>query len=167
MKTSMIALAVCSALLLWSCKPDAIKDYEAPDSAFKLANLSGTWKMSTLVQSDEDAVTKGFPYKTVDLTQAINAPQVKFTINMNGAAPGTFAIDHGTATKLFKSTSGNWMVDDQAKPSQMWFVNGTDTVKFVIQGYNNILQNKQMVLKRTRKLGVKAVSTYTYTFDKQ
>lgn len=167
MKIVTIVLAVCSTLLLWSCKPDAIKDYEAPASAFKLADLSGTWKMGSLMQSDEDAVTKGFPYKTVDLTQAVNASQVKFTINMNAAAPGTFAIDHGTGTKLFKSTTGNWLVDDQGKPSQMWFVNGTDTVKFVIQGYNNILQNKKLVLKRTRKLGTKAVSTYTYTFDKQ
>jgi Domain of unknown function (DUF5004) len=150
----------------WSCKPDAIKDYEAPSSSFKLADLSGTWQMTSLVQTDEDAKSKGFPYQTIDLTQAVNAPQIKFTINMNGANPGTFAINHGTGTKLFKSTSGNWQVDDASKPSQMRFINGTDTVKFTIQGYTNFVNGK-MELKRTRMLGTKTVSSYTYLFNKQ
>lgn len=166
MKTLMIMLVALSGITLWGCKPEAIKDFEAPSAAFKLSDVSGTWKMSNITQTDEDAITKGFPYKSVDVTDAVNATQVKFTINMNGSNPGTFAIDHGTAVKMFKSTAGNWVVDDVAKPSKIWFVNGTDTVKFTIQGYNNFL-NKKMVLKRTRMFGAKAVSTYTYSFDKQ
>jgi hypothetical protein len=166
MKTSIITLVAFCALVLWSCRPEAIKDYEPTTASFKVADLAGTWKCNNIMQRDEDAVTKGFPYKTVDLSSAVNAPQIKFTINMNGTNPGTFAIDHGTGLKLFKSTAGNWLVNDPTKPSQMWFVNGTDTVKFTIQGYNNFL-NRKMVLKRSRTLGAKTVSTYTYSFDKQ
>jgi Domain of unknown function (DUF5004) len=166
MKKIAITLVALCSLVLWSCKPEAIKDYEAPSSSFKVSDLSGTWKCNNIMQTDEDAVTKGFPYKSVDLTQAVNAAQIKFTINMNGSNPGTFAIDHGTALKVFKSTAGNWLVNNPSKPSQMWFANGTDTVKFTIEGYNNFA-NRKMVLKRPRLLGTKTVSTYTYSFDKQ
>jgi hypothetical protein len=166
MKRIFAILTAASVLALGACKPDAIKDYEAPASAFKVSDMSGTWKCSSLMQSDEDAARKGFPYQVVDLSSAVNAPQLRFTLNMNGSNPGTFAIDHGTGMKQFKSTSGNWLVNDPAKPSQVWLVNGTDTVKFNIQGYDNFAYRK-MVLKRIRNLSGKAVSTYTYSFDKQ
>jgi hypothetical protein len=165
MKKIFSFLAIAAVLGFAACKPDAIKEFEAPSTAFKIADLSGVWKMTSIMQTDEDAVRKGFPYQTLNLTQAVNASQVKFTINMNGANPGTFAIDHGTGTKLFKSTSGNWLVDNAAKPSQVWFANGTDTVKFTIQGYNNFVNGK-MELKRTRSLNGKALVSYTYSFTK-
>jgi hypothetical protein len=165
MKKILTFLSIAAVAGFSACKPEAIKDYEAPSSAFKLADLSGTWKMTGITQTDEDAARKGFPYKTLDLTTATNATQVKFTINMNGANPGTFAIDHGTGTKLFKSTAGNWLVDNAAKPSQVWFANAGDTVKFIIQGYDNFVNGK-MILKRNRTLSNKALVSYIYSFTK-
>jgi Domain of unknown function (DUF5004) len=166
MKKIFSILAIAAAAGFAACKPDAIKDYEAASSAFKVSDLSGTWRMTAISQTDEDATRKGFPYKTVDLTNVVNASQIKFTINMNGGNPGTFAIDHGTGAKLFKSTSGNWLVDNASKPSQMWFANAGDTVKFIIQGYDNFLNNR-MVLKRNRSLGGKTQVSYIYSFNKQ
>jgi hypothetical protein len=163
---NILTLILVMAVVLVSCKPESIKEYTPSNSEFKVADLSGTWKCTSIAQTDEDAVRKGFPYKALDLTSAANATQLKFTINMSGANPGQFVIDHGTGTKLFKNTAGNWLTNATNKPSQMWFVNGVDTVKFTIIDYNNFAQNK-MVLKRDRTYNGKVVSTYTYSFNKQ
>jgi hypothetical protein len=167
MKRIFFLLTAAWMLALAACRPEAVREYQNPDSAFKISDLSGTWKCFSLMQTDEDATRKGFPYKTVDLSAAVNAPQLKFTLNMNGSNPGTFAIDHGTGLRQFASTSGNWIINDPTRPSQVWLVNGADTVKFTIQGYSNILLNRKLVLKRVRNLADKSMSTYTYSFDKQ
>jgi Domain of unknown function (DUF5004) len=162
---NVLSILLLMAVAMVACKPEAIKDYEASNSNFKVSDLSGTWKCTSITQTDEDAVRKGFPYKALDVTNSINATQLKFIINMSGANPGQFTIDHGTGIKLFKSTAGNWLTNATNKPSQMWFVNNLDTVKFTIIDYNNFAQNK-MVLKRDRTFNGKVVSTYTYSFSK-
>ena len=68
MKTKNILQSLAlGAFLLGACKPDKIKDF-TPRTEGDVASLTGTWKGSSVLQRDNDAERKNFPYKSEDVT---------------------------------------------------------------------------------------------------
>jgi hypothetical protein len=164
MKKIVFALLVSAALYLAACKPESLKTYE-PNSAFSLTNLQGTWKLTKVTQKDEDAIRKGFPYKELDVTTALNQNLVTLTFNLNGAAPGGYVINYGTAAKLLKVGNGNWILDDINKPGRINLASGTDTAKLILGSYANLLNNKLILVQKKFFNGKEAI-TYNYEFSK-
>lgn len=160
MKKTFYGLLIVCILAIASCKPDSIKDFTT-NSAYNIANLQGVWKLSKAVQTDEDAKRKNFPNKTNDITNLFNLTDITVTL----AASGALTVDYGAAPALFNTTTGNWKLDNPAKPGNLWFINGTDTTKFVLGSYDN-LRNKKLVLKQTKYYGKVPMVGYDYEFSK-
>lgn len=153
-------------LLIASCRPDAAKSYEPSASSFSLNSIAGVWKGKSIMETDVTAATNGFPYQKLDVTGPINFTAMTLTLNVNNGAPTTFAINNGTSIPVFKINSGTWKVDDNAKPSLISLINGTDTVNLKLGSYSNILLNNLMDLQQSKYLGVKEMIRYNYQFTR-
>ena len=165
MKTKNIlqSLAI-GALLLSACKPEKIKDF-APRTEGDVASLTGTWKGASVLQRDNDAERKNFPYKSEDVTSVLEFNKVAITLNSANGQPTTFNINYGGAPPFFKLTSGNWKVDNATKVGKVSIYNGPDTVKFTVGSYLMVLDSK-LQLKQAKSLLGKEVITYEFNFSK-
>jgi len=153
-----------AAVALASCKPESIKDYE-PVKTGSVSSIAGVWTGSSAIQRDNDAERKNFPYKSMDITNAIEFNKVKLTLNANGDVPGNFTIDYAGAAPILGFTTGTWKVDNAEKVGTISLINGTDTVKMVLGSYN-LIANNSMLLRRTKTLLGKEAVTYEYNFRK-
>lgn len=164
MKKITIIAAFAGLMLFYACQPETLKEY-TPYSGFELANLQGTWKITRITQTDEDAKRKNFPYKTLDVTPYLDLSGITLTFNISGTQPSTFEANYGPAPKVFNLSSGTWMLDNVGKPGNLSLINGTDTTKFVLGSYN-LLPNNRLLLKQTKYLGTTPVISYEYEFSK-
>ena len=164
MKKITFIIAISGLLFFAACRPDPIKDYQ-PFSLVGLDAIQGQWKMTKVTQTDEDSKRKLFPYKTLDLTSALNLTDIRLTLNAASSLPTTFSINYGTAPQVFKISSGNWKLDDVNKPGILWLINGTDTTRFTLGAYSNLANNK-LVLKQVKSLSGTSMITYDYEFSK-
>ena len=149
-----------------SCKRDAFKEV-GNNADFKIDALGGTWSTSSVIQTDEDAIRKGFPFKTQDITSDFNLNQTKITLNLNGVNPGTFTISYGTAAKLLKHTSGNWALDNLQKPTKVYLISGVDSIKLKINNYTDLGQiPSRLGLKLLKSAYGKTQLGYDYSLTK-
>lgn len=160
-KYILAGFALVTAGLI-ACSPDAIKDY-VPVNNGSVTNITGTWNGVSVNQRDVSAENKNFPYKSMDITNALQFNNVKLTLN--GTSSGTFAFNYGAAPQFFKFSTGNWSVDNSEKVGKLYLVNGTDTMTMVLGSYNYLLQNK-MQLTQTKTLLGKPAIVYEFMFSK-
>jgi hypothetical protein len=167
MKKNIAIIVLAISALFASCRPEKIKPYESAGSNGDIASLATVWTGSSAMQTDNNAVNKNFPYKTLDISQALQIGQWKLTLNAAGNTPGVFTMEYGTAPSFFKFSSGNWKVDDAIKAGKVYLINdaGTDTLSFTLGSYQNLLNNKLVLTTQKFLLGKPAV-TYEYTFVK-
>lgn len=159
-----IGTLLLGVALLTACKPDAVKDYE-PVTSGNVKSIAGTWTGSSVLQRDNDAERKNFPYKSMDITSALEFNKVKITLLESNGQPTTFTIDHGTAPKIFRLTAGTWKVDDADKVGMISLINPGDTIKLVLGSYN-LLSESKMQLRQAKTLLGKDAVTYEYNFSK-
>ena len=152
----MIALA--------ACKPDNAKDY-VPVVTGNVKSVAGTWTGSSVLQRDNDAERKNFPYKSMDVTNVLEFNKVKLTLAESNGQPTTFNIDHGGAPQIFRLTSGTWKVDNTDKVGIISLINGTDTIKLTLGSYT-LLANNKMMVKQSKTLLGNEVITYEFNFSK-
>lgn len=166
-KKQIVIVLTFVAVSIWSCKPDAVKPYEALEvQSGSVQSIAGVWTGLNVMQTDNGAVNKNFPFKTEDVTQVLQASKWKLTLNASGSTPGTFAIDHGTGgVAFFPITSGTWRVDNATKVGTISLINGVDTVRLVVGSYNNLINNK-LALRQQRLLNGQPAITYDYQFSK-
>lgn len=166
--TSLIILA---GLGLASCRPESFKEVGTPSAV--VSSLAGTWKLTRVIQTDEDAKSKGFSYgpiniQQIDLTNVFPYTDFKLTLNADGSTPTTFTAAPGNAPKIIKLTSGNWLLDDPAYPKVITMANATDTAKITLGSYPS---GEAPVLKiRTERRDAstgKLLISYSYEFSKQ
>jgi hypothetical protein len=158
---SLLAVSVL-AVSVWSCRPDEIKEYSAVNNG-SATSLVGTWNGASVIQRDVGAENKNFPYKSQDITSALQFNTLKLTLN--GSTSGTFSINYGSAPQFFKFSSGNWTVDNVNKVGKLYLVNGVDSIVLDMGSYNYLLQNK-LQLKQTKFLLGKPAIIYEYLFTK-
>ena len=166
--TSLILLA---GVLVTSCRPENFKEIGTQSSV--VSSLAGTWKLTRVTQTDEDAKSKGFNYGPVniqqmDLTNVFPYTDFKLTLNANGNTPTTFTAVPGNAPKIIRLTSGNWLLDNPSYPKEITMANATDTAKITLGGYP---AGEAPVLKiRTERRDAstgKLLISYSYEFSKQ
>jgi hypothetical protein len=151
-------------LLLTACQPEKIKDF-VPRTEGNVASLSGQWKGVSVLQRDNDAERKNFPYKSEDVTSTLEFTKVKLTLNSANGQPGTFTIDYGGAPAFLKLISGSWKVDNVSKVGKLSLYNGSDTVNLTLGSYLSIAQSN-LQLKQAKTLLGKDVITYEFNFSK-
>lgn len=165
---------IAAVLAFASCQPVEHKELQAPKAV--LTSLEGTWKLVKATQVDEDAKTKGFPFRELDLTPLFAYSDFKLTLNMAAGAPTTFTTTPGNSPKIIRLTSGNWSVDNVDFPKDITLTSGAITEKVTLGGYP-VGPNNTLKLKVERKVLVpatpttpattKLLITYTYEFAKQ
>src|SRR6476661_828931 len=107
-----VCIAGSIALGMSSCHPD--NDYTLSAPADRLAQLSGTWKLQNVIQTDLIAKGNNFadpsrPEVSLisrDITEAAPFTDLAVTFQLNNALPGTFTINYGNAPKIFKVSTG-------------------------------------------------------------
>lgn len=155
-------LAIGGALI--ACQPEKIKDYE-PVTAGSVESVAGVWTGTSVLQRDNDAERKNFPYKAMDITSALEFNKVKLTLQHNAGQPTSFSVDHGGAPQIFRFTSGTWVVDDATKVGTIALVNAGDTIRLTLGSYN-LISNNRLLLKQVKTLLGKEVITYEFNFSK-
>lgn len=161
-KSFFSVLAITAVMA--ACTPEKIKDYEPVESG-NVKSIAGTWTGTSVLQRDNDAERKNFPYKSMDITNVLEFNKVKLTLNESNGQPAGFTIDHGTAPRIFKITTGTWKVDDASKVGVITLVNGTDSIRMILGNYNLVRDNK-MKLTQSKQLLGKDVITYEFNFSK-
>ena len=164
-------LIVLAGAWLTACRPESFKEVGTPAAA--VSSLVGTWKLSKVIQTDEDAKSKGFTYgqiniQQMDITNVFPYSDFKLTLNANGSTPTTFTAVPGNAPKIIKLTSGNWLLDDPAYPKVITMANATDTARITLGSYPAgeapVLKVRQE--RRDASTG-KLLISYSYEFTKQ
>ncbi len=153
------------AVIIHSCQP---KDYKEVGTAIStVSSLQGTWKLTKVTQTDEDAAKKGFPYQTMDLTKVFPYTDFKLILNTNGNMPTTFATTPGNSPKIIRLLSGNWTIDNPDYPKVLTLISGSDTAAVTLGAYpvgsNNTLKIK---LDKSDAVTGKLVLSYSYEFTK-
>lgn len=164
-------LIVLAGVWLTACRPEKFKEVGTPSAA--VSSLVGTWKLSKVIQTDEDAKSKGFTYgqiniQQMDLTNVFPYADFKLTLNANGSTPTTFTATPGNAPKIIKLTSGNWLLDDPAYPKVITMANATDTAKITLGSYpSGEMPVLKVRLERRDASTGKLLISYSYEFTKQ
>lgn len=157
--------------MLTACRPEKFKEVGALSPV--VASLAGTWKLTRVIQTDEDAKSKGFSYgpinvQQMDITNVFPYTDFKLTLNANGNTPTTFTTAPGNAPKIIPVASGNWLLDDPAYPKVLTMANATDTAKVTLGSYPS---GETPVLKirveRRNATTNKLLVSYSYEFTKQ
>lgn len=163
-KNKAVSIALAAMIALAACHPDEAKDY-IPVESGNVKSVAGTWTGSSVLQRDNDAERKNFPYKSMDITNVLEFNKVKLTLQESNGQPTTFTVDHGGAPQIFRLTSGTWKVDNTSKVGLISLINNNDTIKLTLGSYNLIANNK-LKLTQTKTLLGKDVITYEFNFSK-
>lgn len=152
--------------LLYSCSPEKYKEIGLPENV--VHNLSGTWKLTKVTQTDEDAARKGFPFTKTDLTTAFPYTDFILTLNFNGGVPGTFTTIQGSAPRIISVPSGNWKLDDPSYPKIITMYNNTDTANVTLGSYPTLSNPYlRIAVNRFDASSGKLLISYNYEFTKQ
>lgn len=152
------------AFIFLACQPESLKPIG--DRPNYMQQIPGSYKLSRVVQSDIKAVKNNYPYRTLDITHKFPYTDFELTMNVAAGATGTFTTKQGNAPTVIRLASGNWGVDNQDAPKQIFFANGTDSVKLEIGNYTS-LRNNQLTLRLVRTLDGKPVINYDFEFTKK
>ncbi|MBN9296953.1 MAG: DUF5004 domain-containing protein [Filimonas sp.] len=168
----LITMFVLAAVLLQACRPDSYKSVGTPVNA--LASLAGTWQITKVIQTDENAKNNGFNYgpiniQTMDLTSVFAYTDFKLTLNFTNGVPSTFTTTPGNSPKIIRLASGNWSVDNPSYPQVLTFANATDTARVTLGAYpvgSTTPVLKIAAQKRDASSG-KLLISYSYEFSKK
>lgn len=155
---------LAAMIVVISCQPDEFPPIGERNDV--VPRLAGTWQLTQVVQTDNDAARKGFPMfaQTQDVTSDFPFTQFNITLNADAAGnPTTYTITTGDSPNIIGDvTSGNWTTDDVAFPSKIQF--GDVSIEL---GSFAELDNGKMQFKLIRFQSEQAVVTYQYVFTKQ
>jgi len=167
----IFSFLLLAGALLTSCQREKFNEFEAPSEV--TSNLAGTWRLTRVIQTDEDAKAKGFIYGDVnvqqmDVTHLFPYTDFRLTLNMNGNTPATFTTTPGNAPAIIRLSNGSWSLDDPKYPKEITLVNGAVTEKVVLGAYPSAA-NPSLILRLERRDAStnKLLISYNYQFTKQ
>lgn len=165
MKKIFIIL-LAAAAVVGGCR----EEFEDIGEPFDRAEgISGTWNLVSVVQNDENAISKNFPafVQTVDITARAGFTDYTLVLNQNAeGSPTTFEELNTDAPQIIGFSSGTWTIDDPEVPSEIIFQGGSgQEFKVSIATYIGLNEGR-LILKKTRFENEKPVLSYVYEFEK-
>lgn len=160
-----LTILLAAGILFTGCRPES---YDPVGNANdNLIAISGVWKLTKVTQTDAESQRKGFPYAVEDITSLFSYSTLQLTFNVTSGAPGTFAINNGSAPPITAITSGTWKVDDIKAPKVITLVNGAVTETMTLGAYPNSVSSKLKVkVTRTDVATNKLLIVYDYEFTR-
>ncbi|WP_199118191.1 DUF5004 domain-containing protein [Pedobacter sp. ASV28] len=159
-----LLIALCT-VAFFGCKPEKFGPITSNVAVVK--QLQGTWGLTKVVQVDQDAKTKGFPYKELDITNVYAYKDLVIALQLDALGnPSTFTITNGNAPKIVDLTSGNWSVDQNLAPTTIALKNGTVTNALSLGSYTGLSSGK-LYLVRNKSINGKVILSYQYEFTKK
>lgn len=159
-------LIIIGLVLIISCTPEEFPPLgERPD---RVQQLTGTWKVTQVIQTDNDAVRKGFPFfaQQQDITSAFNFTDLQIVLN----ADNSFAVEAGTAPNIIGMATGQWETDDTEYPSEVIFKNGGQQTEIGIGSFASIAEGAltlEVIRYEEKGDALQPVITYEYKLEKQ
>lgn len=161
-----ISLVLLMIIALVGCREEFDDIGEPFDRA---EGLSGTWTLVSVVQNDENAISKNFPVfvQSLDITSRAGFNDYTLILNQDAdGTPTTFEELNTDAPSIIGASSGNWSIDDPELPEQVVFTSGSgSTFDANIATYIGLNEGR-LVLRKTRFEEGNAVLSYVYTFEK-
>jgi len=163
-KIKLTALIVLIGFCLSACIEEPPEIGEPFD---KVNNLSGTWSLTSVVQNDEVAISKGFPtyVQTVDLTERVGFGDYQLVLSTSNGEPSSFTEVTGTSPSILGVSEGSWSLDDPDTPTTVTFESGTESTVLEIATYVGITEGL-LTLKITKTIGGTPTLSYVYNFEK-
>lgn len=162
-KYIVLALLIAS---VWGCKPEEFGPIVGSEQNV-VKDLQGNWSLTKVTQVDQDAVTKGFPYKELDITSIY--PYKELSITLQGDAsgsPGAFTITPGNSPKISDFNTGTWSVDNAVAPTVITLKNGATSSNLTLGSYA-YLKSGKFYLKKEKKFNGKVIVSYQYEFTRK
>ena len=162
-----IFLSILSVTALFvSCRPDKNELMSIAEKPVEA--LTGKWRLTKVIQKDEQAEIKNSPYVTMDITDIMPYNTLSLQLSSNKGTPTNYRVTPGSAPQLFKSNSGKWLVNDITNPTKARFINGLDTTYIDINSYpRGNDQSFELKVYRYEQPSGKLAQSYTYQFTKQ
>lgn len=155
LKYIIFLLVVLSAA---ACKQDELKDIGPARQV--ISAMKGNWSLNSVIQVDEYAKDKQFPFTTVELTDLYPYREAKLTLNTTeDHKPSTFSISFGNSPKFLKLTQGNWTVDNNDAPKTMTLTSGATTDQITIGKYGLLDQGQLLLSVKKYQVGSKGERT--------
>lgn len=166
---SIIALFTLAGTLFTSCEPEKFEPIGEPFN--KIDGIKGSWKITSVLQIDEVAVTKELAFTQLDITQFFDFSNYRITFNVDEANnPSTFEIVNPDNAPNFVVTSGKWTFDNVLYPSQVYLIKVNaemlpiDTTRIeLVATPRDYLPLKY---KYSRKSAGEKLISYSYTFER-
>lgn len=167
LKTAAAGLALMAGLA--ACELEYPSAEENLDGLYsKSAVIQGTWTVSAATQIDDDAISRGFPFQTLDLDSIYPAyTSVAITFN----ADGTYALNLGTLSaelNFIGSTSGTWSFDDPTFATEVTLEgSGRTSVLKIVQAFSGP-DDSEVALRFVRQPtgSTRALVSYEYDFTR-
>ncbi len=152
-------------LAMWGCKPEEFGPITKETNV--VAQMQGSWSLTKVVQVDEDAKTKGFPYKELDITEVYAYKDLVIALQLDASGkPASFTITNGNAPRIADLTSGNWTVDNELAPTIITLKNGTTSNELTLGSYAGLSSGKFYLIKK-KSFNGKVILSYQYEFTKK
>lgn len=166
MKLKIFFSILSIAALAVSCRPDK---YEVMSIAEKpVDNLTGTWKLTKVIQKDEQSEIKNSPYVSMDVTNLLPYNTMSIRLDSKDGVPTNFVVTPGTAPQVIKNNTGKWLINDTKQPTKARFINGVDTTYIDINSYPRSFDNSfELKVYKYEQPSGKLAQSYTYQFTKQ
>lgn len=164
MKNIILILFILATIV--SCRPE-FEDIEEPEG--RSSGLSGTWTLSSAVQVDEKAVSKGYPefVQRIDLTERAGFNDYQIILNQNAEGnPTTFEERDTDSPAIIGFESGSWSLDDPDYPKEITFTNEAGESFTMVIGTYLGLSEGELNLSFSRMVDDEPIVTYEYKFVK-
>ncbi|MBE9492271.1 MAG: DUF5004 domain-containing protein [Bacteroidetes bacterium] len=162
---SIISILLMLALMFFdSCKKD---EYELGPTRDFVNLMTGTWKVTQVIQIDEYAIKEGLEPTTMDRTNVMNFTDYQITFNSDGSNPATFVVDPGNAPN-FVDDEGTWKLDNYNYPTTILLTKtgaSEPTSRFALTGPPR--KGVPLMIRFERYSQGVLLLSYEYTLTKQ
>lgn len=159
---------VWAIYFLSACQPESdFPEIENPTS-LKPEKLQGMWTLSSVIQTDQDAVDNNFPteVQSMDITSLFPFTSVTLTFNLDAQGrPSDFTVNRPEEVPEFFLDAGNWTLPHPVFASEIYLANPS-------QANNTILTVEKITDNELRFRVVRKDEAgtgflrYDYTFTK-
>jgi hypothetical protein len=171
MRYRLIILAVIGLVgfSLTSCEPEDYKPIGEPFD--KIEGMVGTWKITSVVQVDEEAIAKDLSFTELNITNFFDFSNYRITFNVDEEnKPSTFEVVNPDKAPNFITVTGRWAFDNENFPSYLYLIRlnalqePLDTNKLFLNAPPRL--HNPLKFKFTRYSGEEKILSYKYSFER-